>query len=539
VFGVVTLLQPLAFWQLHESRNSLDAGGVFASFFWAIVIWSWIETSYYTGFIVGRKNVPEVEPGLPTWQRFKRAIAANLYHELMIIGLSIAVIIAGVGGVNETGLWAFMILHWTHQSAKINIFLGVNNLTTEYLPENLRYMAQYFVKKPLNSFFPVSVTISTIIATVLFASVLGSRTAGEQTGQALLFILMSAAVLEHWWLVTPVPSRVWEWALKSRKEHPVGEKLPAVQVVCGYLGSGKTTLIRHLLPQFNEKVAVLVNDFGAVGIDAELIKSEGAAGMVVELPGGCVCCTLQKNLTAQLAKVLETYRPERVIIEPSGVAGIEAIVKALAHPRLVGNIGPIEVVAVVEAPRLLAEGELPEFITAQVKVAGTVVISKTDLVPAARIPAMLARVSHLNHEARVIKAVQGVVSISELTEVRVETEVDVVDDDHYHNNGLEESVLISFGQQYEGEFDPLALRHFFDLLRTGHFGPVLRAKGIFHAPGARIAWDLAGGQIFERVLPVQANVEVSTSRFMLVAEDLTTEELETRLQACLIKAISH
>jgi len=535
VFGVVTLAQPFAFWQMVATRDSHDVGGVFAQFFWAIIIWSWIETSYYSGLIVGRKNIPEIEPGTPTSLRFRRAVAANLYHELMIIGLSIAVIIVGWGGSNETGLWTFMILHWTHQSAKINIFLGINNLTTDYLPDNLKYMAQYFTQKPLNSFFPFSATISTIIATALFISAAQTNTAGEQVGQALLFVLMVAAVIEHWWLVTPVPSKAWDWALKSRKADEQ-QQLPTIQVVCGYLGSGKTTLIRHLLPQFDERVAVLVNDFGAVGIDAELIRGDNAAGMVVELPGGCVCCTLQKNLSGQIINLLETFKPERVIIEPSGVAGIEEIIKALASPRLVKRVANVEVVAVIEAPRLLASGGLPEFVVTQIKAAGAIVISKTDLVQPGEVGRVGKVVSALNHKARVITAINGQVALNELFEAKPE----LLSEEHeQHLHDEEEGGLISFGKEYTGEFDPQALRDLFADLRDGHYGPVIRAKGIFHARGGgRLAWDLASGNIIERILTPPLPGELPGGRFMAIAEDLTSEQLHERLQGCIIPAVS-
>lgn len=534
VFGVVTALQPLAFWRLWAERNSTDVGGVFASFFWAIVIWSWVETGYYGGVIVGRKNVPEIEPDTPTWVRFKRAVSANLYHELMIIGLSVAVVIVGWGGSNETGLWAFMILHWTHQSAKINIFLGVNNITTEYLPDNLRYMAQYFTKKPLNSFFPFSVTVSIIIATLLLMSTLDANTAGMQTGQALLFIEMVAAVLEHWWLVTPVPTKTWEWALKSRQTaEALSQKLPTVQIVCGYLGSGKTTLIRHLLPQLDERVAVVVNDFGVVGVDAELIRADGAAGAVVELPGGCVCCTLQKNLTGQLVKLLDDYKPEKVIIEPSGVAGIESIVKALANPRLVGRIGIIEVVAVVEAPRLRSITNLPAFVLTQIKIARSVVISKSDLVSAEEISNIVGLVESLNPEARVISAVQGRVSVTELFAAPHQNHDRAHEHDSSH--GQEDGGFISWGQEYTGEFDTLALSRFFEALKNGQYGPVERAKGLFPVNGGRQAWDIAGGQVIQRVLPADPNPP--TGRFMVIAPDLAIEELDRQLQSCLISKI--
>lgn len=552
VFAAVTLIQPFAFWQLHNSRDYNSVGDIFGSFFWAVVIWSWVECSYYTGFVVGRK-VPELEPDAPVGKRFRAAVAANLYHELSIITLSVIVVVLGWGGINDTGLWTFMILHWAHQSAKINVFLGVNNLTTDFLPENLRYMAQYFVKKPLNSLFPFSVTVTTIIATFLFVSTLNTTTSGQLTGQCLLFVLMCAAIMEHWWLVTPVPTKIWDWSIKSRQKNSgeiTSEPIPVVinastpkklvsngpetQIICGYLGSGKTTLIRHLLPQLNERVAVVVNDFGAVGIDADVIKADGAAGAVVELPGGCVCCTLQKNLTGQILKLVETYRPERLLIEPSGVAGIEQILKAIASPRLLGKLGNVEVISVVEAPRLLNPHELPTFIQTQIKVATAVVINKTDLVAAADISRLHQNVVELNAAARVLEARHGQVEAMTLLGLQVPSEDFEDEEDENDHAELDElhaaeGGYISFGREYDGTFDYNALSRVFERMADGHFGPMSRAKGLFKTKQGWQLWELASGSISYELLPNAPYPNSQPSRFMAVAADLASDELHRQL----------
>jgi putative photosynthetic complex assembly protein 2 len=549
VFGFVTLIQPLAFWQLWATRHSNEVSGVFASFFWAVIIWGWLETSYYSGFVVGLKNLPEVTPDMPTGKRFKLAVAANLYHEISIIGLSIAVALAGAGGVNEVGLWTFMILHWTHQSAKLNIFFGVNNLTTDYLPLNLRYMAQYFVKKPLNSFFPFSVTVSIIIATFLLLSAVNAPTAGTVTGQALLFILMTAAVLEHWWLVTPIPPKVWNWAIKNHEKMAddgmaIKSSHPEVTILCGYLGSGKTTIIRNLLPQLSGRVAVIVNDFGAVGVDAELIRGDGKAGAVVELPGGCVCCTLQKNLNGQILQLLDEYEPERIIIEPSGVAGIEEIVKTLASPRLIHRLGTINVVAVVESPRLLTPGTLPGFTLTQIKAAQAVIISKIDLVEQVHLEGITRLVQAVNGHAACFTATNGQVSADSLFAALAahaghnHHEPDHVHEsaeEHHHHHQEVEGGLITFGQEYPGVFESSAIARLFSAMAAGQFGgTVERAKGIFRVQFGREAWDLANGRVTRRVLPPAEFETESSSRLMVIARDLATAELEAQVTRCLV-----
>ena len=587
VFWAVTAIQPVAWWRLWAEKSGSEVGSVFASFFWAVLIWAWIETSYYSGFIVGRR-LPELEPDAPTGLRFRQAIQANLYHELSILTLSLIVVVVGWGGANETGLWAFMILHWTHQSAKINIFLGVSNLTTEYLPDNLKYMAQYFSQKSLNMFFPFSVTATTVLATGLFASILSASSSGQAVGQTLLFVMMAAAILEHWWLVTPIPSRMWEWALKSRRTEPtpllvntvtslppnypkpeiaspapnpiynlqsaiynpppvnqptpdprpLTPSLPAVHVLCGYLGSGKTTVIRELLPQLPGRVAVIVNDFGTIGVDAELIRSvaPGGSEAVIELPGGCVCCTLQKNLAGQIVKLLQDYGPERILIEPSGVAGIEEIVRTLASPRLVGRLGAVEVIAVVDAPRLLTPTGLQKFTLTQIKAAGAVIVSKTDLISPAETATVLNLVSTLNPLARLFPAVEGRLSAVQLFNLGYDDDHDATteESDHDRHDHSEGSGLISFAREYNAIFDPTALKILFDRLAAGYFGPIERAKGLFPlAGGNRQAWDLAGGRVFCRLVPSTVHTE-PMARFMLVAQDLATDDLNQTLENCII-----
>jgi G3E family GTPase len=98
-----------------------------------------------------------------------------------------------------------------------------------------------------------------------------------------------------------------------------------VDVVFGFLGSGKTTFISRILRDWGtaEKIVVLVNEFGDVGIDGTLLTSRG--GNVVEMPSGCICCTLQADFRSQMLEISRSMRPKRVIVEPTGVATIAQI----------------------------------------------------------------------------------------------------------------------------------------------------------------------------------------------------------------------
>ena len=98
-----------------------------------------------------------------------------------------------------------------------------------------------------------------------------------------------------------------------------------VDVIYGFLGSGKTTFISRILQEWGskEKIVVLVNEFGDVGIDGTLLQGQNSK--IIEMPSGCICCTLQSDFKTQMLDILATIHPERLIIEPTGVATIGQI----------------------------------------------------------------------------------------------------------------------------------------------------------------------------------------------------------------------
>ena len=128
-----------------------------------------------------------------------------------------------------------------------------------------------------------------------------------------------------------------------------------VDIVYGFLGAGKTTFISRVLKEWGskEKTVVLVNEFGEVGIDGELLALQG--GNVVEMPSGCICCTLQADFRSQLLDICRTIGPERVIIEPTGVATI-AQVRSIIEAQLFENtIREINDILIADAYEYIAE----------------------------------------------------------------------------------------------------------------------------------------------------------------------------------------
>ena len=102
-----------------------------------------------------------------------------------------------------------------------------------------------------------------------------------------------------------------------------------VDLISGFLGAGKTTLIQKLLPEVykNQKVVLIENEFGEIGIDGSFLKETGI--IVNEINSGCICCTLQGDFRLALMKVVEDYHPDIILIEPSGVGKLSDILQSL------------------------------------------------------------------------------------------------------------------------------------------------------------------------------------------------------------------
>ena len=155
-----------------------------------------------------------------------------------------------------------------------------------------------------------------------------------------------------------------------------------ILLVTGFLGAGKTTVVNHLLAHAEgRRIAAVVNDFGAINIDAELIA--GASDGVVSLSNGCICCSLEGDLLRTLAALLRRDpRPEFIVIETSGVADPSDIVRNLMDP-LIWREAPLETVLCVVDATTSAETLNDALLRSQLRAADVVALSKVDLVDAA------------------------------------------------------------------------------------------------------------------------------------------------------------
>jgi putative photosynthetic complex assembly protein 2 len=215
--GGATILLALALIGLHATRNDTRISGSYLSFTFALVVWGWQEVAFLLGFVTGPRRT-DCPPGALRWRRAGFALQTLLHHEFALIALGAAVLALTWDGSNPTGLFTFAILWVMRQSAKLNVFLGVRNLNEGFLPAHLKYLQTYFRRAPMNSLFPVSVAVSTWLAVLVWQGALAEGVRQfDATALTFAGTLLSLAILEHWFMVLPLPSeRLWSWGLRSR-----------------------------------------------------------------------------------------------------------------------------------------------------------------------------------------------------------------------------------------------------------------------------------------------------------------------------------
>jgi len=187
----------------------------YVAFTCGVLVWGALEMTYFMGLISGPRKQP-CPPGCVGWRRFGLAIGTSLYHEVTIVVTAALLALLTWNLPNQVAFWTFAILWIMRWSAKLNVFLGVPNLNGDWLPEHLRYLHSYMGQRHMNHLFPVSVSAATVVVVLLAAQALAiAADPFASTALTLLATLLALAVLEHWFLVLPLPDEaLWAWAFK-------------------------------------------------------------------------------------------------------------------------------------------------------------------------------------------------------------------------------------------------------------------------------------------------------------------------------------
>ncbi|WGH80247.1 putative photosynthetic complex assembly protein PuhE [Jannaschia ovalis] len=200
------------------SAGRTDVIAVYAAAASALAVWGWIELAFLAGVITGPSRMP-AKPGVPEWERFIRAWGTVAYHEMALTGAFIALAMLSHGAANRFGLWVFAILYVARISAKLNLYLGVRKVNTEFIPRHLSHLPSHFREARINWLFPTSVTGLSFAAFAWSERAIAAALPAEAVGFALLAALTALALLEHWFMVVRLPDeKLWRWMLPKRQE---------------------------------------------------------------------------------------------------------------------------------------------------------------------------------------------------------------------------------------------------------------------------------------------------------------------------------
>lgn len=176
-----------------------------------------------------------------------------------------------------------------------------------------------------------------------------------------------------------------------------------IDIVSGFLGAGKTTLIKKLLKEAlaGTKVVLIENEFGEIGVDGGFLKEAGIE--IKEMNSGCICCSLVGDFGASLKEVLAEYTPERILIEPSGVGKLSDVMKAVQDAMKDQEVELNSAVAVVDAGKCrMYIKNFGEFFVNQIEHAGTIILSRTDKLSEEKLDSCVAMIREHNEKATII-----------------------------------------------------------------------------------------------------------------------------------------
>ncbi len=294
-------------------------------------------------------------------------------------------------------------------------------------------------------------------------------------------------------------------------------KIPAT-VITGFLGAGKTSMVRHLLENANGKhIALIINEFGDIGVDADLLKGCGIAGCaeedVIELANGCICCTVAEDFVPAMTRLISRDpQPDHIVIETSGLALPQPLIRAFKWPDIRNRVTVDGVIALIDAPAvhegrfasdeaavdaqrardgsLDHETPLSELFEDQLASADLVVLNKTDLVDEAAVAGIEESLrKEVRPGVRLIRTVHGAVPPQTLLGLNLGAEDDLEarrevhhlheeggsEDEHGHGHDEFESFQVTLGAIADPKRFADRVReviHRFDILRLKGFGSV-------------------------------------------------------------------
>lgn len=320
-----------------------------------------------------------------------------------------------------------------------------------------------------------------------------------------------------------------------------------IDIISGFLGAGKTTLIKKLLKEAlaDTKVVLIENEFGEIGIDGGFLKEAGIE--IKEMNSGCICCSLVGDFGTSLQEVLKTYEPQRILIEPSGVGKLSDVMKAVEQVQTDVEVALNSAVAVVDASKCkLYLKNFGEFFVNQIEHAGTIILSRTGNISEEKLKNAVDLIRTHNKTAviittpweqlegeHILKTIEEANDWEEklLSDVAAQHTHDHGPDctcgchDHHDHHGHHhaDEVFTSWGKQTPVKYTKEEIRTILKQLEDEkQYGFVLRAKGMLPAEdGSFIYFDYVPGESDIR----EGSAEV-TGKLCVIGSKLKEANLE-------------
>ena len=322
-----------------------------------------------------------------------------------------------------------------------------------------------------------------------------------------------------------------------------------IDIFSGFLGAGKTTLIKKLIKEGyqNEKLVLIENEFGEIGIDGGFLKEAGI--QINEMNSGCICCSLVGDFREALTKVLEQYHPDRIIIEPSGVGKLSDVINAVKTVQS-DTVRLNSFVTVADASKCkIYMKNFGEFYNNQIENASTIILSRTQNISDEKLAKALELLREHNTKAAIVTTPWDDITgqqILSATEGKALLTVEDVAHEHHHDHEHDhehehdenctcgchnhehhhhhaDEVFTSWGKETTKKFTKDEIENILSQLADGEkYGIVLRAKGIVPAvDGTWLHYDLVPGE-FE----VRTGTADYTGRICVIGSKLKESELD-------------
>ena len=325
------------------------------------------------------------------------------------------------------------------------------------------------------------------------------------------------------------------------------DKIP-VTILTGFLGSGNTTLLNNILTEeHGHKIAVIINEFGEIGIDGDLvIKDEDS---VLELANGCLCCTVKGDLTKIVQKLIKSGQQfEHLMIETTGIANPAPVAEVFYFDPFINNSFYVNgIVTLVDSVNVDKHLDDNDECYKQIAFADLLLLNKTDLVDESRLSDINKIVSLVNPMAEQIRCSQANIDISKILNVESLHEKMLHEDhsddahhheghsdkephDHDHSHGHEhDSPIVSVSISSEGEFNQANLRYWLSTLLFDRSDTIYRMKGIINITGReeKLIFQSVHRLFEDAIGDTWKGDEKKVSKIVFIGENLDAKELKS------------